>query len=447
MPKLTGCRSGLAYDTGALLGKGGEGAVFAVNDQDVAKIYHINDRTSEKSRKLEHMVSLNVSHTRAAWPKEVLNENGAFVGFIMPRVENCKEINEVYQAGQQIGNLAFRIAVAHYLCDAVEEIHRAGQVCGDLNPKNVLARRNGTVILVDTDSFHIQNPANENRPFRCDKALADYVAPELQPKMKNGQTLNAAPLPTFTKETDRFAVAIHIFALLMNGCHPFANRLADLVLTEKRYSVVAPQPNENIENGFSPFFGKNPDLAPPAYAPPFSSLPQAIQDLFRKAFVDGHNKPSERPSCARWGMALKKWLDEELARMGTAAIPTPPPDMRQHEVQPTSPQPMQSQPMQPQPMQPQMMQPQPGYDPYVPMGQQEASIIQAPSEPGPIVVMPAGRHSAFKAGVTLISMGAALCLMTLILAHSIYVVLTIGTAIGAVVLMVGIVLAVGYKNR
>lgn len=33
--------------------------------------------------------------------------------------------------------------------------------------------------------------------------------------------LKTVPLPSYTRKTDWFALALPIFCLLMNGCHPF----------------------------------------------------------------------------------------------------------------------------------------------------------------------------------------------------------------------------------
>ena len=307
MPTYIG-KSGRTITTTSSIGKGGEGEVFAFqgDTHEVVKGYFPQERTNTRQQKLSHMISLQPAPQRTAWPREIVFEGGEFAGFTMPKVENCREINEIYA----IKDLEYRLAVAHYLCDAVQEIHAAGHVCGDLQPKNVLVSPHGQVTLVDADSFHIQNPNNPSRPFRCDKGLADFLAPEIQSKMVNGQTLVTAPLPTFTRETDLFTVAIHIFALFMNGCHPFATRVTDLVLSQRRSSVTNPLPNENIKNGFSPFLTTRPGYDIPVYAPPLSSLPVEIQQLFRRAFVEGHTIPSRRPTCWEWANALKKWRND-----------------------------------------------------------------------------------------------------------------------------------------
>ncbi|MFA7037684.1 MAG: hypothetical protein WC183_15375 [Methanosarcina sp.] len=133
----------------------------------------------------------------------------------------------------------------------------------------------------------------------------DYVSKEVALKMQAGNP-SVAPLPTFTKESDNFALAIHIFRVLMNGCHPFA-----ACTTSYRSSVSAPSPPDGIMKGETPFINSsNSMFTIPKYAPEFSSLPPYIQDLFKRAFVDGTNNPRKRPEPTEWRQALVKFRSE-----------------------------------------------------------------------------------------------------------------------------------------
>ena len=100
----------------------------------------------------------------------------------------------------------------------------------------------------------------------------------------------------------------------MNGCHPFAcakennvkvSDIAQIQETSFRDSVVAPQPIENIKNGFFPFFDKKDGITTPIYAPAFQYLPEEIQVLFIRTFVEGYEDPSKRVTEDEWIAALK----------------------------------------------------------------------------------------------------------------------------------------------
>lgn len=285
------------------LGRGGEGVVYAIiNDPNhVLKVYHTNNQTSTRERKLLAMLKANISPDamkQIAWPVDVVYENGKFVGFVMPKASDIEELNVMY-SDKYICTLAEKITMAKNICVAVNAVHDAGQVCGDLNPKNIAVNVNqGTVMLVDTDSYHITDGSHD---YRCEVGMPEYLPPEVQAKMRNGMTLANAPLPTFSIESDRFALAVHIFALLMNSCHPFA---CSIDLSQRQRSVVAPQPVDNIRNGVFPFVQKQSGISIPAYAPEFTYLPDEIQQLFKRAFIDGHSQPTKRPSAAEWFFAL-----------------------------------------------------------------------------------------------------------------------------------------------
>ena len=305
--------NGKTYITEAQpLGKGGEGEAYRIhgNPDLVLQLYLPSYRTEGRHRKLLAMIQSSSKsdalRQQTTWPVDVVYDNGSFVGYVMPLVSGVKTLNEIY-SDNDVYSLSEKIVIAKNLCAAVHSIHQAGQVIGDFNPNIICFEPNtGLVTLIVTDSYHITD--NEGRIYRCGFAIPEFTAKELQDKLKYNKTLSLhnLPLPTFTKETDLFALAIHIFTLLMNGCHPFASAVDSIVIAS-RTSVVNPQPFENIRNGFFPFYIKKAGYTIPQYAPDFSVLPKAIRDLFVKAFVDGSANPSVRPSALEWYEALSEF--------------------------------------------------------------------------------------------------------------------------------------------
>ncbi len=304
--------NGTVYETlEPPIGKGGEGSVYRVAGKSgiVLKVLVPNRRTDERRRKLAAMIRSKMPQyalNQVAWPIDIVGENGRFAGFVMPEVRNSESLNLMYTRKYSCG-LSERITLAMNLCSCIDAVHSIGQVCGDLNPENIgVDPHSGTVTLLDTDSYHITD-AVSGTVFRCGVGRPEYLPAEVQKKMKNGLDLETTPLPTFTMYSDRFALAVHIFALLMNGCHPFACA-ADLssVSSYGFVSVIAPQPTENILNGFFPFEKKSKGLTVPFYAPDYDYLPDRIRELFHRAFVSGHNSPSQRPDCVEWYAALSE---------------------------------------------------------------------------------------------------------------------------------------------
>jgi len=303
------------------IGKGGEGSIYKIDGMPnfVLKVFADSKRTQERERKLLAMIASTVSNKimkHVTWPKDVVYKNGRFTGYVMPKISNNKNLNIMYVPSKYNNKDKFikKIKIAMNLCAAINSVHNAGQVCGDFNPNNITVNPyNGMVTLVDTDSYHItERNVNRNRVYRCEVGMPEYLAPEIHKKLKNNQTLSAAPLPTFTKQTDLFALAVHIFALLMNGCHPFASAIdANAInLSKNSKSVAAPQPMENIRNGFFPFYMNGRGFTIPKYAPDFNQLPEEIRKLFIRAFVDGHKNPQIRPDTLEWYKALKWYIKQ-----------------------------------------------------------------------------------------------------------------------------------------
>ena len=292
------------------LGKGGEGSIYKIQQLPncVLKVFLPVKRTESRHKKLLAMIASNLpddAMNQITWPIDIAYENGQFAGYIMPAIKNNEDLNVMY-SDKYVCTLSEKITIAKNLCAAINAVHNANQVCGDLNPKNIgVDPKSARVTLVDTDSYHI---TEGSRVYRCEVGLPEYLPREIQEKMKNGQTLATTPLPTFSKYSDLFALAVHIFALLMNGCHPFAcainNKHNIGILANSQPSVTAPQPIDNICNGFFPFYTKKSGITTPKYAPDFDALPTHMQNLFVRAFVDGHIDPRKRPDTVEWYNAL-----------------------------------------------------------------------------------------------------------------------------------------------
>jgi DNA-binding helix-hairpin-helix protein with protein kinase domain len=306
-------KGGIQYDLSSKpLAVGGEGEIYDVIGQSglVAKIYKPGKASVEKERKLVKMVNEPPSRSvlsQIAWPQDVLYNAMSFVGFIMTKMETHEALNVIYEFGSsaKYPDMTWenRLIIAENLCAVLDSVHAVGHVCGDFNPKNITVNPNtGEIVFLDTDSYHIQDDADT---YRCDVGIPEYLPVEVQKKMRGGGTLSTAKLPTFSQDTDNFALAIHIFQLLMNGVHPFA-----CAIIPSQASITAPQPSDNILKGEFPFMMKKSGVKIPVFAPEISVLPREIQNLFKRAFVEGHSNPKARPSPVEWHKALRNLRNE-----------------------------------------------------------------------------------------------------------------------------------------
>jgi len=208
------------------IGRGGEGAVFACpDDYDmVAKIYH-EPIDAEKAGKLQWMAENKNDQLLkvAAWIVDTLHDkpNGSVVGFLMPNVK-AKEIHELYSLKSRRVHFPeatwqFLVHTATNVARAFYSLHKNAHIMGDVNHGNCVVLRDGTVKLIDCDSYSV---SRGDFRYRCEVGVATHLAPELQ----------GADLGEIERETkhDNFGLAVIIFQLLFLGRHPFAgNYLGD----------------------------------------------------------------------------------------------------------------------------------------------------------------------------------------------------------------------------
>ena len=288
-------RAGSVVTLGEEIGRGGEGAVFAVAGRPglCAKIFHA-DKAGERADKLLAMVESrpgSLPRHAVAWPVELLYGDGdAFAGYLMPAVRGVAELHRYLvpdERAQLAGWLGLRDL--HRLGARVAEIlagvHRAGHCVGDLKPQNVLVSPlSGRVTLVDTDSFQIVG-RESSRVHGCPVITPEYTAPEL-----HREGLSRARR---TPASDGFALAVLLYQLLMGGSHPFEGdgegRIPD-----------------RIPRGLCPIVPGVTGIRAPASAIPFTTLHPALQDAFIRCFGAGHAAPALRPSAAEWREVLVK---------------------------------------------------------------------------------------------------------------------------------------------
>lgn len=299
------------------LSSGGEGTVYEIQGypKRVAKIYHDPADAKTREEKISAMVNISNDYTfrnanlsqDIAWPLSPLYDSTHnFIGFGMARISATTELDDlyVYPSKNQTVNMKEKVKILISLCDVIDRLHGTGQVFGDFNPNNIKVKSDSTVSFVDADSYHVRSGIQE---YRCVVCAPGYVAPEVIKACKGGITYADCPGSTFTKNTDHFALAIHVFRMLMNGCHPFIC---------ERYvvhggSTPAPKPmDKRVESGETPFFKTIPNYTTPHYAPDIKAFPSYIRDLFKQAFVDGHTNPNSRPNAMTWKTALARFEGE-----------------------------------------------------------------------------------------------------------------------------------------
>lgn len=299
--------AGRPLQLGDRLGSGGEGEVHRLRDrpEKAAKIFHARRLTPELGGKLQVMRDRRPQdpnwstrrHRSFAWVEELVYcdpRRGACAGYVMPAIDLdlFRQSHCVYDTPDRIrrfgGEFTWRhlLAAAFNLAASMAALHAEGHRVGDVRETNVLVGPNALVTLVDCDSFEVHGDGGRVFPTRV--GTAEYLPPELQGAdlATAGDRLHA----------DRFGLAVLLFQFLMLGAHPFqaVGRAVD----------QAPSTDAKIRLGLFPHGSGRRDLQAPDYSPPWEILAPRLRALFRRAFVDGHERPERRPAAEEWVTAL-----------------------------------------------------------------------------------------------------------------------------------------------
>lgn len=283
----------------------GEGIIYQTSKAGfLAKIYHNHTITPEKIDKLQVMVknppadpTRSQGHVSIAWPKCLLQDSyGKSLGFLMPAISNGQTLINVYNPARREKNAAgfnwfYLHTTAMNIASIVQAIHKNNYVVGDLKPDNLLVTPNAYVSIIDTDSFQILD-RRTRKIYHCPVASQEYT-----PREMFGKDLQKVDRSDFQ---DGFALGVIIWQLLF-GYHPFSGD----------FSGSGNQPNidQLIEQGWW-MYGSSSQLRPGKLSMPLNIIHPELQQLFRKCFNDGHNKPDARPSAADWEKALGVAISE-----------------------------------------------------------------------------------------------------------------------------------------
>lgn len=273
------------------LGRGGEGTVYTCEgDTLVGKIYQ-EPISEEKAGKLLWMMQHKNEQLlkTTAWIDEVLKDkpDGKVVGFLMPKIK-AKEIHELYSPKSRRiyfpdATWYFLVHTAANLARAFHNLHKDGHVMGDVNQGNCVITADGTVKLIDCDSYGIKT---ETRRYPCEVGVVTHVPPELQGKnLRNIER---------TENQDNFGLAIIIFQLLFLGRHPFAGN----------YLGAKDKSLEDAIREHLFVYGKNAaskNIVQPPGTLSLSNVSPQVAALFEDAFDNDAGRPKPR----QWVEALE----------------------------------------------------------------------------------------------------------------------------------------------
>jgi DNA-binding helix-hairpin-helix protein with protein kinase domain len=290
----------------------------------VAKIFHggltaLSEKLDKVAAMVDHPPSGAVQSDGfvvLTWPEEIVSKAGRPVGYVMRRIDTAMSVeihtisnpfhrtNPLPGAAQWTANAtwAHLVSVAANLCLAMQVVHAVNAVIGDFQERNILVSDTTRVTLVDCDSMQFTAPTG--RQFLCGVARPEYTAPELA-KMNLRTDARGKP-------SDLFALAVHIYQLLMGGNHPFMRGV---------WEGPGEQPPA-LELAKSGWWAGGPGslLSSHPLTPPLSFLPTAVESLFVRAFTEGARNPGIRPTADEWRRALLN-IKTTTCRRGGHHIP------------------------------------------------------------------------------------------------------------------------------
>lgn len=193
---------------------------------------------------------------------------------------------------------------------ATRRLHYAGLSHSDLSYKNVLVDpQNGQACLIDLDGLVVPGK------FPPDVVgTPDFIAPECVMTAHLDKNDPKRKLPSIA--TDQHALAVLIYMYLLYR-HPLRGG--------KAHDLNDPARDDELMMGAGALFVEHPtdtsnrinlrDVRPSelpwadTQKMPFGVTGPYLNELFRRAFIDGLHDPSKRPTAEQWEIALVKTVD------------------------------------------------------------------------------------------------------------------------------------------
>ena len=282
---------------GRLIGSGGEGSVYEHRSDPgmVIKVLHPQHATPERAAKLQAMRNNPPQNAQAlSWPNAVeYDANG--LRYQMPKASKGTgtayrfiSANERRQLPQHQQAYEYRTTIGVRIAEAFRGLHAIGVRIGDVNPSNILVRADGSVMLIDCDSFQIPSRPG-HQPYPCVVGSPEYTAPEIDDFQRQFRS----------QDSDNFALAVLLYQLLGDGSHPYRgiDASAHDAVSGIRERIKGHRFAHNPQGGrWRPVRGQMQS---------WRRMPEPVRNAFQQAFSPMASHLG-RPSADAWARILEE---------------------------------------------------------------------------------------------------------------------------------------------
>lgn len=280
--RITPCGAGCC-------GQGAVGRVHEIAERDDVLYKEISpsSRTDARRRKLEKLIEVGANipsssllRQGVAWPIDlVTNEDGEFTGFILPKVQDGRTLEDLSSDATVSSTMRLKLGLQWGRIE--DALLRIGIVVGDLSLRNALYDPEAMrMVIIDPDSFQVEVSSG----VICGVAESLELSYEMLERGRNH------PL---SWRSDAFLYAIALHRLLFQA-HP----LDDAEEMFERAGAIA----RNIEARRYPY------LRAPASLPP-DAFGDDLKKLFCRTFT---GDPKAIPSVGDYVLALEDIVEGGL---------------------------------------------------------------------------------------------------------------------------------------
>jgi DNA-binding helix-hairpin-helix protein with protein kinase domain len=278
------------------LGEGTQGEVYLVEGPQgyqAVKWYKPQQATAEQRAAVLYLVRSGPPYgpagQRFIWPLDLVTRAGSpGFGYLMSRIDTRRfaELGEVWAHIKPVPNFSTLCEISYQLANSYRALHLSGHCYRDISAGNLMFDpATGDVFICDNDNIGI------NRQSQCQIwGTMEYMAPELIRGEGDPST-----------QTDLHSLAVLLFYLWV-WHHPFHGEMEyrfhcwDIPAKKKVYG-------ESPVFVFDPRDTSNRLPADPDYTTAkerWEWCPEALREMFVRAFTDGLRDPGRRVTEGEW---------------------------------------------------------------------------------------------------------------------------------------------------